>query len=134
MRTPAGWALSNLWYDTAQGPPPRGSLLESLLSQVVVERKKIELMSTRALVQAVLPDGKKGDPVVDAYQKFVDYLFPFLERSEDTELDKQKKALEEFVKYRAKINLTDYYKQQVAAAKRISSLKQTKKRRTPPTT
>jgi hypothetical protein len=130
MRTSTGWALANTWYDTAPAPAPRGSLLESVFTHVFVERKKTELMSTRALVQAVLPEGKKGDPVVDAYQKFVEFLMPFLEKTETSDLDKQKKTLAEFVKYNAKINLTDYFKQQVATAKRLSLLKSLKKKKT----
>ena len=119
MRTSTGWALANTWYDTAPAPAPRGSLLESVFTHVFVERKKPELMSTRALVQAVLPEGKKGE-----------FLMPFLEKTETSDLDKQKKTLAEFVKYNAKINLTDYFKQQVATAKRLSLLKSLKKKKT----
>lgn len=103
--------------------------MESVFTHVFIDRKKSELMATRAMVQAVLPDGKKGDPVVEAYQKYVEYLMPFLEKTEATDLDKQKAALAEFVKHNAKINLADYFKQQVETAKRLSLLKSLRKKK-----
>ncbi len=112
-----------MWFEKASGPPPQGSLLESLFTMVLVERKRAELLATRALVQASIPAGKDADPAIDAYQKYVDAMFPFLEKATDTDADDQKKNLAEFVKRNAKINLTEYFQRQVASSKNIAAMK-----------
>jgi len=104
-----------MWYDKYHGTPPSGSPLESILILVFLRRKEAELLATRALVQASIPEGKAADPAIEAYKHFCDAMFPYINRAMDTELDDAKKALLEMVKKPLSIKLSHIYKQQAAS-------------------
>lgn len=124
MRSPAGWALAGMWYDKFRGLPPRGSPLETVFLLVYLQRQEAQLLSTRALVQSTLPEGKEAsDPAIAAYQKYCDAMFPFMERAANADKDAERKKLLEFIKHRAKISLHPIYKAQAENAKRMATLK-----------
>lgn len=100
-----------------------------MLLRVFVERKRVELLGLKALLISGLHEGAQVDPAIKAFQEYLDSMFPFLDKSSDNSLEQQKKALAEFVKYNAKIDLTDHYKKQVAGAKRLASLKALRNKR-----
>ncbi len=113
-----------MWYDKFQGLPPRGSLLESLFTLVYLQRKEAELLSTRALVQVAMPDEREAqDPAIEAFQKYCDQMFPFLERATNKDKEEARKRLAEFVKKPAKIKLKPIWKMQAQHAKRMATLK-----------
>lgn len=124
MSTPSGWALANVWYDQYRGIPRHGSPLESLFMLVLLQRQFAQLLSTRALVQATLPDEKEAaDPAIAAFQKYHDTMFPFLDRIGDPDKEEQRKRLEEFVRRPARIDLKPIWRRTVETAKRIKNLK-----------
>lgn len=94
---------------------------------LLVERKKADLLSTRALITALTPSDKKADPIVEAYQSYVEAIFPFLDSAKDKERDKQRNQLKEFAKTNARINMSDMFKQQAEKARQIMRLKSFRK-------
>ncbi len=127
MSTPTGWALANIWYDQNRGIPQHGSPLESLFLLVLIQRQQAQLLSTRALVQTSMPDEKAAaDPAIEAYQKYHDAMFPFLDRIGDPDTEAQRKRLEKFVKHNARIDLKPYWRRQAKAAKRVKNLRRMK--------
>lgn len=124
MKTPVGWAMSGMWYDRFSGLPPRGSLLESLFLLVFLSRQEAHLLATRAIVQSTLPEGKAATPAIEAYQKYCDRMFPYIERAGDMDKEDQRKRLAEFVKKRASISLAPVLKAQADQQKKISAMRQ----------
>lgn len=92
----------------------------------------MELLGLKALLISSLGEGAPVDPAIKAFQEYMDTMFPFLDKASDTSLDQQKKALAEFVKHNARIDLTEYYQRQVAASKRLASLKALRRKRLEP--
>jgi hypothetical protein len=111
-------------YDKFPGVPPRGSLLELLFTLVYLEKKRAELLSTRALVQASMPEHRKAqDPVIEAFDKYCDVMFPFLERATESDKEKARERLKKFVAKRAKFSMQPIWKAQAQHAKRMATLK-----------
>lgn len=108
VRSPAGWALANVWYDKYPGVPPRGSPLETLFIYVHVARKEAELLATQTLVRcqfALLsktPEGAKS--AYEAYQNYAGVMFPMLERAANTTVDDHTRLMEH-VKYPMRIDV-----------------------------
>ena len=124
MKSPSGWALAGMWYDKFHGTPPRGSPMETVFLLVYLQRQEAQLLSTRAIVQSTLPEGKAAsDPAIAAYQKYCDAMFPFLDRASNTDEDAARARLLEFVKHPARIALHPIYKAQAENAKRVATLK-----------
>lgn len=121
MKTPAGWALANMWYDKYDGLPPRGSPLESLFLLVYLQRQEADLLATRALVQSTLPEGQAAKPAIEAFQKFVDRMFPFIESASKESADHER--LRDFVKQPVRIDLRPVYAAQAESAKRNAALR-----------
>lgn len=125
MKSPTGWGLASVWYDKFQGMPPRGSLLETLFVLVKLSRVQAEMRGTKALVQGILglsSAGDKLDPAIQAFEEYYDQMLPFLERVSETEDDKDRKRLAEFVKHPVRINLNPIYQQQAQHARRMAAL------------
>jgi hypothetical protein len=123
MKTPVGWAMSGMWYDRFQGMPPRGSLLESIFILVFLSRQEAHLLATRAIVQSTLPEGGAAKPAIEAFQKYCDRMFPYIERAGDTDKEDQHKRLAEFVKTRASIALAPILKAQADQQKKLATHK-----------
>lgn len=124
-----GWALANMWYDKFHGLPPRGSPLETIFLMVMVQRRSAQLLETRALVQSIvgLHESKKTqDPAIEAFEQYCAKMFPVLTRALDSDKEKARTRLSEFVKYRAKIAMHPIYKQQAEHAKKMATLKRFK--------
>lgn len=116
-----------MWYEKLQGVPRPGSLLESVFIEVVFQRQNAALLESKALLTAMLlPENAKIDPAVEAFQKYLEAMIPFLDGRDQEKVD-QRTALEEFVKYKAKINVRDYFAQQTAIARRVASLRSLKR-------
>jgi len=124
MKTPAGWALAGMWYDKYSGIPPRGSLLESVFVLVHLHRQQAQLLATRALVQVSMPEHRAAqDPAIEAFQKYCDTMFPFLDRAADQEKEQARENLTKFVSKRAMIALKPIWKMQAEQAKRVATMK-----------
>lgn len=93
-----------MWYDRYQGIPERNSLLESLFVLVHLSRQEAQLLATKAMVLG-MSDGKVTEPAVQAYTKYFESVFPFVERATDVEKETMKKHLEEFAKHPVRIDL-----------------------------
>lgn len=91
--------------------------------QVLIERKKEQLVATEALILASIPEGRKVEPIIASYQKYVDTVFPFMKDTQAVNVDKQKEALKNFVKYKAKIDLREYYQGRVDKSRRAMALR-----------
>ena len=120
MSTPEGWALSNMWYDTAAGRPEHQSPQETLYMLVYLNRTQTTLLATRALVQTSLPNTKEAQtPAVEAFQTYYDAIYPFLESAASPENDEMHKALEAFTKVTsAAIPLKPIWQNQADAGRR----------------
>ncbi len=113
-----------MWYDKFPGRPPRGSLMESLFTLIYLGRQEAELLATRALVQVSMPEMREAqDPAIEAFQKYCDRMFPFLERATNQDKEEARKRLMEFVKRPARIKLKPIWKMQAQHAKRMATLK-----------
>jgi phage/plasmid-associated DNA primase len=114
-----------VWYDKFPGMPPRGSPLETVFILIKLQRQQSELLSTRALVQSLVALNTEGkaavDPAIEAFQKYCDTMFPFLENAADSEKTMAHKRLMEFVKRPARIALHPIYKQQAERAKTLAA-------------
>ena len=111
-------------YDKYPSLPPVGSPLESLFLLVFLQRQEANLLSTRALVQSTLPEGKAAQPAIEAYQKYVDRMFPFIESaSKESEIHTK---LREFVKHKAKIDLRPIMAAQAETARNNAVLRHSK--------
>jgi hypothetical protein len=118
--------VANMWYDKFVGLPPRGSLLESIMVLVRVERQRAQMMETRAIVQSIvgLHESKKTqDPAVQAFQEYCAKMEPQLDGIVKGEKQAAIDALKEFVKRPAKIDLHPIYKQRAEHAKRMATVK-----------
>lgn len=94
---------------------------------VLIQRSQAQLLSTRALVQTSLPEEKEAaDPAIEAFQKYHDAMFPFLDRIGDPDKEAQRKRLEQFVKKTARIDLKPHWKRQAKSAKRMQNLRRMK--------
>jgi len=110
-----------MWYDKYPGLPPRSSPLESLFLLVFLQRTESELLSTRALVQTSMPEGSAAKPAIEAYQKYVDTMFPFIESaSKESEVHA---LLREFVKHPVKIDLRPIREAQAQTARNNAVLR-----------
>jgi hypothetical protein len=80
---------------------------------VALRRMEAEALSTRAILMASLvgPEAKV-DPAVKAYQEYADKVLPFLADAQDVEKEREKKALLDFMKVKAKLNMPKIYKKQ----------------------
>ena len=120
MRSPAGWALANMWYDQYPGVPPRGSPLETLFLFVMIGRQEAELLATRTLVRgqfALLsksPESAKA--AYEAYQTYSDSMFPFLERAANTTITDHERLMEH-VRHPMRIDMQAFRREQAAQAK-----------------
>lgn len=112
-----------MWYDRFQGMPPRGGPLESIFVLVFLQRQEAHLLATRAIVQSTLPEGQAAKPAIEAFQKYCDTMFPYIERAGDMEKEEQRARLAEFVKHPARIGLAPIYQAQAETARRMSTLK-----------
>lgn len=113
-----------MWYDRYVGVPPRGSPLESLFTLVYLQRQEAQLLSTKALVQVSMPDSKSAqDPAIEAFQKYCDNMFPFLERASNLDKEEERKALLDFVKKPARISLKPIWKAQAEQARKVATYK-----------
>ena len=113
-----------MWYDKYPTFPPRNSPLESLFLLVFLQRKESELLSTRALVQSTLPSGKAAEPAIEAYQKYVDRMFPFIQSAaKESEVHER---LREFVKHPAQIDLRPIMAAQAETARSNAVLRHSK--------
>jgi hypothetical protein len=134
LKSPAGWALANVWYDKYPGVPTRGSPLETLFLFVSIQRKEAELLATRSLVRgqfAVLaksPETAKS--AYDAYQAYADAMFPFLEQAANTTTDDHSRLMEH-VKYPMQIDIQAIRQEHAkeARAKGLKKFKLGEKRR-----
>jgi hypothetical protein len=118
-----------MWYEKYPGIPPRGSPLERLFTLVYLSRKRTELLSTRALVQVSMPEGREAqDPAIEAFDTYCKQMFPFLDRAVDTEKETARKRLLKFIKKRARIDMRPVWKQQAERARKVAALKRFKMR------
>jgi len=122
LKTPGGWALAGMWYEKFHGMPPRGSPLERLFTLVYLSKKRADLLATRALVQASMPETKEAqDPVIKAFDAYCNNMFPFLERAADMDKENERKQLLEFVKRPARFDLRPIWSARKAHARRLAT-------------
>jgi hypothetical protein len=78
---------------------------------LALRRMEAEALSTRALLTAALvgPEAKV-DPAVKAYEEYADKVLPFLANAQDIEKEKEKSALLNFMKTKARLNMPSIYK------------------------
>lgn len=115
-----------MWYDKYTGLPPRGTPLESLFLLVYLQRQESNLLATRALVQSTLPEGKAAKPAIEAFQKYVDRMFPFIESASKETADHER--LREFVKHPVKIDLKPVFAAQAESARKSAVFKHSRLR------
>lgn len=105
--------------------------MESLFTLVYVNRQNAALLATRAVVVSTLPEGSAGKPAIEAFHKYADRMFPFMDRvGEKASLDHER--LKEFVKYKAKVSIKDVIEAQAAAGHRLAARKMARLRPKPP--
>lgn len=128
MTTPVGWALANMWYDTARGLPEPGGPLESVFLLVFLQRHHSQLLANQALVQAQLLalDGDRQDPVIKAFQEYNNVMYPFTTQAADIEGQENKKKLEEFVRWKARIDLRPIWREKIDRARHRARIAKTK--------
>ena len=98
--------------------------METLFTLVFLERRRAELLSTRALVQVSMPAHKENqDPAIEAFEKYCDVMFPFMERAAKKEEEDARAALKKFVSKRVRFSLFPIAKQQAEQAKRKAMLR-----------
>ncbi len=112
--------MANVWYDTYEGTPQRGSPLETLFILVFLGRKEAELLATRSLVRAQFALLTKSQDTAkaafEAYQTYADAMFPFLERAAATTVDDHSRLLEH-VKRPLQIDMQSVRHQRAVEAK-----------------
>lgn len=125
MRSPEGWALANMWFDTCRTKPPYRSPLETIFVYITLRRAEQELMSTKAIIQALVAGAHpkaKMDPAIKAFEDYFDVMMPQIEKAA-AEQDEAKKALIEMTKHPLKIGLQGLYKKQADAWKKTVKMK-----------
>jgi len=87
-------------YDLADGPPPPGSLVESVFLVIAKRRQEAQFFQAKMIMEASLAAHvEKGGEILDkTYRAFKDSMFPFLAGSEKREAKKQKKLLDSWTK------------------------------------
>ena len=75
------------------------------------------------MILASIPPDRKTEPIFKSYRDYVDTAFPFLKDETPKKLDRQKEALSQFVKYKAKIDLRPYYQQRINQSRRNAAIK-----------
>jgi hypothetical protein len=89
-------------YETAQGPPPPGSLLESVFLLMAKKRREADFFRTKLLVEATLaPHAKDSDGLSKAFDAYRESMFPFLGEESQKETIEAKKTLEQWVANKA---------------------------------
>jgi hypothetical protein len=120
LKSPAGWALANVWYDRYLGVPPRGSPLETLFLFVYLQRKETELLETRTIVRGqwalLTKDPAAAKASFEAYQAYSEAMFPFLEQAANTTVTDQARLLEH-VRYPIEINVASIRQAKQAQAR-----------------
>lgn len=86
--------------DTANGPPPPGSLLESVLILVVQRRQKADILRTRVVVEAILAQTVKSVRFDQTFQELVDTVLPYLKVVQAREEQSAKDVLKEWSQQR----------------------------------
>ena len=81
-------------YDLSDGPPPMGSLLESVFLLLVKRRQETELLKINALIAAVLAPHQEKNALSDTMKDLVNSMFPFINKTEEDNV--AKKALKEW--------------------------------------
>jgi len=76
LTTPEGWARANILFQTLREPPPRGSVRESLLRLLVMQKEEAEHAKFRALAQ-LLVDKEAG---AKAFEEYFDAAFPHIKK------------------------------------------------------
>jgi hypothetical protein len=80
-------------YDLAEGPPRRGTLLESVFMVLVNRRQEQEFLKTRLLVEAVLAPHTEQSKLSDTFKDYAAQAFPHLHKQEASKDSLAKKAL-----------------------------------------
>jgi phosphoglycolate phosphatase-like HAD superfamily hydrolase len=114
-----------MWYDTCRTRPVRRSPLETIFVYIYLRRAEQELMSTRAIIQALVaqaPTEARMKPAIVAFEEYFDAMMPQLEKAAE-EQDEAKKALIELTKHPLKIGLSSLYKKQADAWKKTTKMK-----------
>jgi hypothetical protein len=80
LETPLGWAKANMMYDLADGPPPSGSLQESIFLIIAKRRQEAVFFQGKMLMEAMLaPHVEDAVKMMSkSYEAFKDSMLPFL--------------------------------------------------------
>lgn len=71
-----------------------------------------------------MPDHREAqDPAIEAFQKYCDNMFPFLERASNLDKEQERAALLDFVKRPARISLKPIWKAQAEQARKVATYK-----------
>ena len=114
-----------MWYDTSRKRPAVRSPLETIFVYIFLRRAEQELMSTRAIIQALVaqaPNEASMKPAIVAFEEYFDAMMPTLEKAAE-EQDEAKKALLEITKHPLKIGLSSLYQKQADAWKKTTKMK-----------
>jgi hypothetical protein len=91
-------------YDLASGPPPVGTLLESVFMELVHRRMELRFLEKRIDVAAALVSlQQKDSQLPDLMEKYANRVFPFLESTKKNRDVDAKKALESWTSKTLKI-------------------------------
>jgi hypothetical protein len=87
-------------YDLSDGPPPPGSLLESVFLLIAKRRQEAQFFATKILMEAaIIPHVKdQGDVLAKTYEAYRDAMFPFLAGETKRAAKSTKKQLEQWTK------------------------------------
>lgn len=93
-----------------------------MMISIFRERKMQEIAATKATITglALTADGKL-DPLIKDYESFVRQMLPYLQDEVDPAKEDMKRALEEFVKHTAEIDLRPMLRNKVARARAAMS-------------
>tara|TARA_Y100000034_G_C6669341_1_gene293751 strand:- start:76 stop:399 length:324 start_codon:yes stop_codon:yes gene_type:complete len=93
MTSTAGWARSNILYDTLVDTPVPGSPLESVLAFVFMSRQRAEFIKTKAMLQALATKDTK-EATEELLESLHEYMFPDIKEKKWKERTKAREVME----------------------------------------
>ena len=94
-----------------------------------VDRQQAALLSTRALVQAIVSKDDSKD-AIEAFEEYCKKMFPFFENAAKLEQEDEKKALLELVQRPVRIDMSKVYEGQARALTHMNKKPRLVKKRT----
>jgi hypothetical protein len=116
------WARINMLYDKHVGYPELDSPLETLFMMVWLQRQQQQLLSMQAMIAAIRAgdSDEANEAVIKAFDDFCEKMFPFYARATESKIEKQKQALQDFIKKPLRIKMADIYAAKTSTLKKIN--------------